>query len=317
MWNSFLGAMSPSTCPICGSAAFTLGGAAIDQLVTQQSFGLVDCSKCGFRLTSPRPGDDEIGMYYCSEEYHSHNSKQRSTVGAVYRVLRRFAISAKSSLIRRLRPLGPVLDLGCGTGELLAELNQHGLQVVGVEPSEAARAFAVNTHGLRVFPGLGSVPRETRFGLIMLWHVLEHIPDPSLTLSQINKLLADGGSLLIAVPNRGSFDCEYYGPNWAAWDVPRHLLHFRTEDMLHLLSRHGFHIERMKRMWLDAFYIALLSERHQKRSSLLAWPIAAAIGLVSNLAALLNLRPSSSTLFIATKRGPGDASPVQSPELTK
>lgn len=301
MWNHFLGAMPTPPCPICGASVFTPGAAAIDHLVTHRRFNLLDCTSCGFRVTSPQPSEGEIGQYYISDKYLSHNTKRPSFLGFVYRLLRRLTIRAKSNLVNKISPFGPVLDIGCGTGDLLAEMKRRGRPVLGVEPSALARSQSESVHGLRVFQGLAAVPPDSRFAAIMLWHVLEHLSDLSATLSVANKMLSKDGALYIAVPNRGSIDCAFYGSNWAAWDVPRHFWHFRTEDIIRLLSKHGFHVLHIRRMWLDAFYIALLSERNKGRSAWLAWPVAVIIGIYSNLMALFWIRPSSSTLFIAKK----------------
>ena len=53
---------------------------------------------------------------------------------------------------------------------------------------------------------------------------------------QINSLIKPGGHLLVAVPNRLSYDAKYYKNNWAAYDVPIHLYHFRKKDIITLFE---------------------------------------------------------------------------------
>ena len=81
--------------------------------------------------------------------------------------------------------------------------------------------------------------QEGSFDAITLWHVLEHVHTLNDTLRQLIRLLRPGGTLLIAVPNVESFDAQHYGPDWAAYDVPRHLYHFSPRTMKLLLKKHN------------------------------------------------------------------------------
>ena len=130
----------------------------------------------------------------------------------------------------------------------------------------------------------------------MLWHVLEHIPNLQETLGNFKCWLKKEGELIIAVPNHKSWDAKYYQENWAAYDVPRHLYHFDKNSMSTLLDQHDFEITKIKPMWFDAFYVAMLSEKIKSgRKKLLKGAI---IGLLSNLHALFGNQEFSSQTFI-------------------
>ena len=113
--------------------------------------------------------------------------------------------------------------------------------------------------------------------------------------------MANKGVLIIAVPDRSSWDAQHYGPHWAAWDVPRHLSHFRQKDIHTLLLEHGFTLLETKRMWMDAYYIAMLSEQYKGLGKLSSLIKGFAMGKWSNFLSLINGRPTSSTLYIAKK----------------
>lgn len=272
-----------------------------DHSVSREVFSLSDCTECGFRFTNPRPDPSHIGSYYLSPTYISHTNASSSLQDRLYQQARRWALSRKYKLIRRHQPHGSVLDIGCGTGEFLAYLKSRGYWVRGVEPSTQAREQAIANHSLEVVPSLASVASQEQFQVVTLWHVLEHLPSPHETLKQVFASLADRGLLIIAVPNRGSWDASHYGTAWAAWDVPRHLSHFRQQDVHKLLHDHGFQLMATKRMWLDAFYVALLSEQYRGSSKLLSLLKGGLIGGWSNLVSLISGRPASSSLFIARK----------------
>ncbi|MEZ4757649.1 MAG: methyltransferase domain-containing protein [Flavobacteriales bacterium] len=288
-------------CPICRSTTFRPGVTIKDHSITQESFQVVACSSCGFTFTNPRPLANELDRYYASDDYISHSNRSRGLKEHLYQLARRRAIRGKHNLIARYHPNGRVLDIGCGTGQFLAYLASRGYLVQGVEPSTTAREQAIREHALAVVPAITGIIAQENFQVATLWHVLEHVPDLRATFKRLYALLAKGGLLVIAVPDRESWDATHYGTDWAAWDVPRHLSHFRRDDLKTLLREHGFELLEIRRMWLDAYYIALLSEGYRGRSALLAFPLAVLKGTWSNLLALLGSRPTSSSLYVARK----------------
>lgn len=290
-----------NSCPVCAGQKLLPALEVVDLSVSRERFQLVGCAACGFRFTNPRPAASELGRYYQSEDYISHTNAARTLRDRIYQRVRRFTLAAKYRLVHRYEPHGQVLDVGCGTGEFLAYLKSRGYLVRGVEPSLKAREMAIATHALDVVPDLDSVRRTEGFRVITLWHVLEHLPDLHETFKKLFSLLADGGLLVIAVPDRGSWDAQHYGADWAAWDVPRHLSHFRQTDIRKLLHEHGFELVRIKRMWFDAAYVAMLSEGFRGKGQGAALAIGGLVGLWSNLVALVSGRPASSSLYIARK----------------
>lgn len=295
-----LAAESNLPCAACGSRQWQLALTAKDHHLSQETFSLVDCIQCGLRRTDPRPTAASLARYYEGEDYFSHDASANSFIARTYRTVRRLALASKYRRIRAFVPSGSLVDVGCGTGELLQHLASRGYRVQGIEPGDRARK-AAQAKGLVVLSALGQLEATGVHDGIMLWHVLEHLPDPSESLTTIFRALKPGGYIILAVPDRASWDSAHYGPTWAAWDVPRHLWHFRQQDIAALLNKSGFKKVRALPMWLDSFYIALLSERYRGRSGLTLWAIAILNGARSNLMAALHRRPTSSTLFIAQK----------------
>ncbi len=293
-----------NTCPICGGNELVPALVVEDRTVSHESFRLTDCGSCGFRFTNPRPPQSDIGRYYQSANYISHTNTSTSLQDRVYQLARKWALGSKHRLIRRHQPNGRVLDVGCGTGEFLAYLKSRGYLVHGVEPNTNARQQAIANHALDVVPNLELVAQKERFKVVTLWHVLEHLPDPRATLKNLFALLSDRGLLVIAVPDRESWDAQHYGPDWAAWDVPRHLSHFRRTDIKRLLHEHGFELVAIQRMWLDAAYVSLLTEKHRGAGVSGALIKGALAGSWSNLVSALTNRPSSSSLYLAQKAKP-------------
>lgn len=280
----------------------------IDHTVSRRGFTLTLCANCGFCATNPRPDSTHIAPFYESPQYISHTNARTGLLDHLYQTVRRRAIHGKYKLIARYKPQAHVLDIGCGTGEFLSHLKSRGYSTTGVEPGKGPREQAITNHGLDVLPSLDLVPAKEQFQVITLWHVLEHVHDVRDTLQKIHARLAPEGLLLIAVPDRESWDAQYYAANWAAYDVPRHLSHFRRSDLGRLLKEFGFSLRGIRGMWLDAPYVALLSEKHLGAGLLTSLLKAFIVGWISNMAAATSKRPTSSTLYLAEKDGSREAS---------
>lgn len=271
-----------NSCPICKQGASKPFLACVDYTVSRETFQVVQCGTCGFRFTSPRPDEKEIGKYYQAEEYISHSDTSKGLVNKLYLMVRNYTIGKKVKLINKLQTQSPkskaqrsILDIGCGTGEFLNACQENDWAVTGIEPSEIARKNAKEKFNLSLYKSLQALPMKGTatgseyssgaelFNVVTLWHVLEHVHQLDKTISQINNLLLNEGVLIIAVPNCDSWDARKYGVHWAAWDVPRHLYHFTKKDIETLFKRYGFKLSETLPMKFDSFYVSLLSEKYK------------------------------------------------------
>ncbi|GAC1367207.1 MAG: class I SAM-dependent methyltransferase [Hymenobacter sp.] len=292
------------TCPVCGKSEFRNKLVVEDRTVSRESFAIVQCAGCGFQFTNPRPGAADIGRYYESNDYVSHNSGAGGLVNKAYKVARFFTMRRKVSLLNELTPRrGKLLDYGCGTGHFLAAAQAARWQVAGLEPNDRARAAASQRLGQPVGQeSLASFAPGT-FDAITLWHVLEHVHLLNETLALLTALLKPDGVLLIAVPNVESLDAQHYRELWAAYDVPRHLYHFAPKTMAQLLKKHKLTIRQTLPMPLDAYYVSLLSEKGKaERAGGLLSVLKA--GYKSNQYAKQHQGQYSSLLYVAGRRTP-------------
>jgi carbamoyl-phosphate synthase large subunit len=98
-----------------------------------------------------------------------------------------------------------VLEIGCGSGYLLSRLRDLGAAVVGVEPGPQGLVGA-DRYDIRIVGGFFPHPEIIGpFDIVVLYLVLEHLPDPNLLLSAIRGHLAPGGSIALVVPDEESY----------------------------------------------------------------------------------------------------------------
>lgn len=249
-----------------------------DYLVSGEEFGIVWNPDFKCLQTIPVPAD--LDAYYQSPDYISHSDRAQTFMEKVYQRAKRINLRRKLSIIAKYQKKeGLLMDVGAGTGDFLQVAQLNGWEAYGVEPNDLARERA-HQKGVSVYKSL-SVQRDPIYDVVTYWHVFEHLRDLGQSIDEVSAALKPGGWLVIAVPNYRSLDARHYKEFWAAYDVPRHLWHFSKESIRHLFSPRGYTLVSVKPLWMDAFYISWLSEKHRGRKA--APVLGFLMGLASNL----------------------------------
>jgi len=283
------------TCNLCGHDRTSIVLRQRDPIFgSPEEFTVVRCRTCGLLYLNPRPTIEEIGRYYPQQYFAPAPVKMRSalhrTAKQWSRMLKRWIredfygypspegrgpwhVIRKVLLwpeqMRRIfrgRDIVPwigegrLLDVGCGPGGNLNNLQEQGWDVYGIELSEAAVARARAVVGDRVHCGtLATAPfEEESFDVIFMSHSLEHVFDPVQELRRVRKLLKAEGRLIIAVPNVDSLEAKLFSRWWIHWDPPRHLYHFSKKTLIRLLEQAGFHVLRLRTGIGHFFFMATL-----------------------------------------------------------
>ena len=290
-------------CPICGNKEFNPFISCKDYFTTQEAFEIMQCKKCGFVFTQDFPSEEVIGKYYDIPEYVSHSDTQKGIINALYHRARKIALKSKSKIVIKNsgKKTGMLLEIGCGTGYFLNRMKELKWIVTGIEKSESARKYAKMKFGLNCQDSeyLYEIPDKTK-DVVAMWHVLEHMEHLNKVMERIHHILKDDGTAIIALPNKDSFDAVHYKKYWAAYDVPRHLWHFSPDSMKELADKHNFELIAIKPMYMDAFYISMLSEKYKKTC------LASLVGLLKGefffLRTLFNKNGSSSLIYVLKKK---------------
>ena len=262
----------------------------IDYSVSKETFDLYYDQDLDLLITSPQPSPENLGRYYESNDYISHTDSKRSLFEKAYHFVKGIALKKKLNLINNCSSSkGNLLDIGAGTGDFLFTAKQNGWETIGVEPSEKAKGIAIGK-GIKFSDSTQDLESHS-FDVITMWHVLEHVPNLEIQIKELKRLVKPNGTIIIAVPNFKSYDANYYGKFWAAFDVPIHFWHFSKKAIQLLFQKENIKLEKVLPMKFDSFYVSLLSEKYKKGK--MNFVKAIWIGLVSNWKAKSSLEYSS------------------------
>lgn len=173
------------------------------------------------------------------------NNKHRSNMGQerTYNFIKRYIAKP-----------GKLVDIGCGNGKLLLLARKDGWEVVGMElfgflSDSIKKATDID---VRVCDFLEyEVAEDESYDLVILRHVLEHLPDCILAMNKIHALLKSDGCALLEFPNTDSPDMRFkwllrrngiYRTEFSPDYIPHHCNEFCKESFEFLLTKTGFRL---------------------------------------------------------------------------
>lgn len=229
--------MKYKNCPVCGEPD-PVATISRDRVPTLQNrvystkedamaaacgtFRLCTCSNCGFSYNGEF---DEALMVY-DETYDNDVPSQ---------TFERYAEEMAHFLISKFQlTSGTVYDVGCGKGTFLRTLCQlaPGIRGIGIDPSCTPTSEDNFTLIRDVFHP-GSFEPGTK--LVLLRHVLEHITDPVVFLSELGRAAPDI-PLYVEVP-----EVNWIFENGAFWDFCyEHCNYFSATSLRGAMSLAGF-----------------------------------------------------------------------------
>jgi ubiquinone/menaquinone biosynthesis C-methylase UbiE len=137
-----------------------------------------------------------------------------------------------------------VLDLGCGEGAFTGEIAQAGARVIGADVASAALDRARRRHPALRFelvPFDGPLPfADGSFELVWANEVIEHIADTAQWLSEVRRVLAPAGRLLVTTPAHGRLRLALGGIGRYSEPLGDHLHLYDAGSLKRLLAEFGF-----------------------------------------------------------------------------
>jgi SAM-dependent methyltransferase len=233
--------MGDFLCRICGKTDGETFTAREMMFGRRDLFAYWECRACGCVQIKEFPGN--ISDHYPSNYYSFRPDVTSESTEWILRSIKRLLVrngtvrraflnSASTQRFLRSRPVTAlylkllpdpgtrILDIGCGSGDLLRALDMlYYRNLLGVDP------FLDRDIELRGRPLARKMELRDlkgQFDAISLHHVLEHMPDQFDALRHAKRLLAPGGMVIVRIPVAGTAAWTQYRQDWVQLDPPRH-----------------------------------------------------------------------------------------------
>jgi 2-polyprenyl-3-methyl-5-hydroxy-6-metoxy-1,4-benzoquinol methylase len=166
-----------------------------------------------------------------------HNEKG----GLIVNMLLPYSVKQKADIARRLiGSTGKVLDVGCGSGQSLSYMRRYGdWEIYGVEPNKSAAKLAEEKYNIKTFCGTLEDAKysDNSFDIVIITHVIEHVPDPLGTLREIYRILKPGGYLIGETENISSITFKLFKEYWGFLHLPYHLFYFTKKTISNFMEK--------------------------------------------------------------------------------
>jgi 2-polyprenyl-3-methyl-5-hydroxy-6-metoxy-1,4-benzoquinol methylase len=186
------------TCPFCAAE----GDA---RWVRPDGLTVRRCADCATLFVAPAPSSEQLAAFYAR-----YDVSHRRYADAGVDELRAFYLAKAPTADFRIRELASmvqlsglrVLDIGCGRGEFLFQLQRLGAIAHGLELDTRAieLAGALGLTNVRL-GSLADCASSEAYDLVVLNDVIEHPLAPLTMLEQARDVLRPGGRILIWTPN--------------------------------------------------------------------------------------------------------------------
>ena len=236
-------------CGVCGSNDLSALIAKERMFGLGGTFEYVECNSCGGLFLQEIP--ENLGKYYPSNYYSFGKYVKSNPLSKLLKRLRFKALKSGVSLrppdyfdwLAKLKvnESSKIADIGCGNGQLLAELSYCGFKsLVGYDPYLKVGEFD-DSAGFSL-KKIDFFDIEEMYDLVMFHHSFEHLPDPVRCFEKLVEILNPGGEVIIRVPVTDGEVWKKEREYWFQLDAPRHLFIPNTKSMEILAKRFNLEI---------------------------------------------------------------------------
>lgn len=252
-----------SRCTVCGQQSWAnlREGRDLRRPNCAKVFKLTRCRSCGHVMQNPLPDAGELSRAYAAE-YAPYRPAWKEKGRPLWKILRELTTLRRVRRLKRYARGSRLLEVGSGAGDFLYAAKRAGWEVAAVEYSKTLADLLRSELSFDVRSGeltRGTWQPES-FDLVVLWSVLEHVPDPLETLAIVASYLKPGGTAFIQLPIVSALQIgKPFGQYWENLDLPRHLNFFDKECLSRLCGKAGMKLAVFKTPLLDVGWAYLTS----------------------------------------------------------
>lgn len=193
---------------------------------------IVKCRNCSLVYTNPMEDLKKIESAYEDVEDKEYLQTEK---------FRKILLSQHLNLVERFSKIGKILDVGAFAGYFLELAKEHGWEGVGVEPSQWATKEAKKRGVTIVGKTLNDVKTSKAYDAIVLWDVIEHLPNPKKSMEQIKKIIKKNGIIVMSTPNIDSMFARVTGSR-CPFFIRMHFILYSPKTLRKLFEDNGFKV---------------------------------------------------------------------------
>lgn len=248
-------------CPICGQKK------QATHFFQKEKWHLLSCNYCGSIYLNPQPNYKDLTKFYPTTYYGSRGVVKMRIEG----MLTKLANLNRRKKIENYKKTGQILDLGCGTGEFLMTMRKDKWIKWGLDPNSFKHDNILKKKEIKFFSKTINQCRfkDNFFDVITAWHVIEHLDNPRKTLSEIRRILKQGGIFIFSTPNIHGLGFRVAAGNWFHLDLPRHHLFLKKDSLADILNNNGFEVIKINTPLLEYPFDLFRSMMNMRNQSFL------------------------------------------------
>ena len=233
--------MTDLPCNLCGINDYTIlfgpGVAQVNQIVK--------CNHCGLMYANPRARDvDQVMIKNYDANWTLHHSQHRFEKESLQiRDYRKTQAFLKKSYPNR----GKLIEIGSGLGHLLNFFKQDGWDVMGIEPLRGGCQFSESEFGIKAIPKTieEAALDENSVDVVLMMHVIEHVPEPFSTFKEVYRILKPGGIFILETPRYDTLMFKLLGKRERSLSCDGHLYFFTTHTLKKMATNAAFTVQKV------------------------------------------------------------------------
>jgi len=226
------------SCPVCGSTV-------ILPFWSYENYSYSRCPDCSLVYQNPQPLESSLFERYDDTYFAYEKANEEAYFRLMKLGLEDIGFDAFTSAIPDTAK--SIVDIGCATGRLIADLQAKGWRTQGVEICRPSAEFGIKTYGVRIHIGTLETAafKDASFAVVHCSHLIEHLTDPVNFLKEVRRVLIPGGWLVVTTPNISSFQAYLMKDRWRS-AIADHLFLYSRRSLGRILASNGFRIIRKK-----------------------------------------------------------------------
>jgi 2-polyprenyl-3-methyl-5-hydroxy-6-metoxy-1,4-benzoquinol methylase len=226
---------SKTPCPLCVKSNYTIRHKGVRDAT---DINVLKCNECGlFFLSDFLHADDN---YYSESKMWENKSFDQWKQQTALDDARRF--NQYKELIKEKK----ILDFGCGNGGFLDLCKHVALCAIGLEKDAAAADYIKSSINLEIASHVSELPND--FDYAFLFHVMEHLENPTEVLDNIIEKIRLNGEIIIETPNADDallsiYNCSAFA-DFTYWSA--HVILYNERTLCKMVEKAGLKVNWIK-----------------------------------------------------------------------